>query len=425
MENVIVVTINYRLHVLGFMTLPSLGISGNAGLKDQQIALEWIHENIASFNGDPNNICLFGESAGAVCVHLHMLNAKSRKFFHSAICQSGTAFHEVNYQNQSEKNVMSLAKELGCVSDSIEDAFKTLLKASAKDLYEKSDKGLSPADQQAGIRNLWRVVIEEPSEDSFLSKPPVELFKIQAGQIKIPIMIGSNNGDGMPIVARIIARKKLDALNENFKVLMPRSLRGVPENKLEKFADEAKRFYFGDRVVSMENVKDLVTLVGDINFLTPQAITMELNAKYVPDCKQFVYEFQFNGRLNLLKKQMKLDQVPFATHADELFYIFGGTLADKVQLEESSRENKMRKIMCKLWSNFAKFGDPTPEEDNPLPFKWTPVNASYGREPKIDCLVINDDLKMVKNLNKNRIDFWRDLISKRNLKDSTRVASKL
>lgn len=64
MENVIVVTLNYRLHVLGFLSLPSQGISGNAGLKDQQMALEWVYENISSFNGDPHNICLFGESAG-------------------------------------------------------------------------------------------------------------------------------------------------------------------------------------------------------------------------------------------------------------------------------------------------------------------------------------------------------------------------
>lgn len=60
MENVIVVTINYRLHVLGFLSIPSREVSGNLGYKDQQLALEWVHENISSFNGDAENICLFG-----------------------------------------------------------------------------------------------------------------------------------------------------------------------------------------------------------------------------------------------------------------------------------------------------------------------------------------------------------------------------
>lgn len=91
MENVIVVTINYRLHVLGFLSLPECGISGNAGLKDQQMALEWVYENIQNFGGDQNKICVFGESAGGASVHLQVLNSKSRKFISSAICQSGCA----------------------------------------------------------------------------------------------------------------------------------------------------------------------------------------------------------------------------------------------------------------------------------------------------------------------------------------------
>lgn len=87
-EDVIVVTINYRLHALGFLSLPEAGISGNAGLKDQQMALEWVYENVASFNGDPDKICFFGESAGAASVHLHTMNERSKKYINSAICQS-------------------------------------------------------------------------------------------------------------------------------------------------------------------------------------------------------------------------------------------------------------------------------------------------------------------------------------------------
>lgn len=109
MENVIVVTINYRLHVLGFLTLPSCGISGNAGLKDQQMALEWVHENISSFNGDPNRICLFGESVGGVSSHLHVMNPRSRKLIKTAICQSGTALHSVNFLEQNEETAVSKA----------------------------------------------------------------------------------------------------------------------------------------------------------------------------------------------------------------------------------------------------------------------------------------------------------------------------
>lgn len=71
-EDVIVVTMNYRLGILGFLTLPEAGIYGNAGLKDQLLALKWVQQNINHFGGNADNVTLFGESAGASCVHLHL-----------------------------------------------------------------------------------------------------------------------------------------------------------------------------------------------------------------------------------------------------------------------------------------------------------------------------------------------------------------
>ena len=88
-----------------------------------------------------------------------------------------------------------------------------------------------------------------------------------------------------------------------------------------------------------------------------------------------------------------------------------------VEVDEDSREAKMRKIMCKLWTNFAKYGDPTPDCDNPLNFKWKPVENVDPSCPKIDvnCLKINDNCEMVVNLHKNRMDFWRNIYSNWNI----------
>lgn len=93
-RDVIFVTFNYRLGALGFLSLndPALKVPGNAGLKDQVMALKWIKQNIKAFGGDPNNVTLCGESAGAVSTHLHMLSEQSRGLFHKAILISGSAF---------------------------------------------------------------------------------------------------------------------------------------------------------------------------------------------------------------------------------------------------------------------------------------------------------------------------------------------
>lgn len=132
-EDVVIVTINYRLHAFGFVSIPKMGISGNAGLKDQQMALWWVKENIAAFNGDPDNITIFGESAGAASVHLQVLNSTSRKYFHKAIIQSGSVFCDWVIQYNAEEKTKLLAQTIG-KADTDEEVYETLMKASLKDL---------------------------------------------------------------------------------------------------------------------------------------------------------------------------------------------------------------------------------------------------------------------------------------------------
>lgn len=85
-----------------------------------------------------------------------------------------------------------------------------------------------------------------------------------------------------------------------------------------------------------------------------------------------------------------------------------------IEIEEGSRTWKMRKLMCKLWTNFAKFGDPTPDHDNPLSFKWNPVQQNESKNLNLDYLIIDDVTKMTPDINKHRIDFWRETYRKWN-----------
>ncbi|XP_037037773.1 esterase B1-like [Bradysia coprophila] len=405
MENVIVITINYRLHVLGFLSLPQMGISGNAGLKDQQLALEWIHQNISNFNGDPSRICLFGESAGAVCVQFQVLNERSRKCLSSAICQSGTVLSERYMQVQPEERIKILSKRLGCTSESWENIYETLMTAGAVDLYDNCEIRLE-TEPNTGFKNKWRMVIEEESNDAFITKSPLELMMGQAGQINISVMSGTNNGDGMPTAMRIISRQLFSL--EHIKPLISRSIRLKFGDRSDDLLRLIHKFYFDNRQLSDENVQQLVTLLSDLQYLIDQTKSNELLTRYHPQAKQFLYEFQFVGELNMMKKQMKIQNIPLASHADDVYYLFGGTLVDRAKLAKDSREWKMRETMCKLWTNFAKYGDPTPDKDNPLSFKWLAVQgADVVGGNGINHLVINDDIGLVSNLNKDRMDFWR------------------
>jgi len=94
-EDVILVSFNYRVGAFGFLMIddPKYKISGNAGLKDQCLALKWIKANIERFGGDSQNITLFGQSAGSVSVNYHMVSPMSEGLFHKAILMSGTVFN--------------------------------------------------------------------------------------------------------------------------------------------------------------------------------------------------------------------------------------------------------------------------------------------------------------------------------------------
>lgn len=93
-HGVIVVTLNYRLEALGFLCLDNEDVPGNAGLKDQVAVLRWVQKNIVNFVGDPNNVTVFGESAGSASIGYHLVSPMSKGLFKRAIFMSGTPFND-------------------------------------------------------------------------------------------------------------------------------------------------------------------------------------------------------------------------------------------------------------------------------------------------------------------------------------------
>lgn len=416
MEDVIVVVINYRLHALGFLSLPSVGISGNAGLKDQQMGLQWVHENISNFNGDPDNICLFGESAGAACAHLHVLNEKSKKFIKSAILQSSYALCDWLFQKDGPGKARRLAKMLGANSNSDEDFVKALMKATSQQLYDNSAKTCEPnADElRRSLPFILKPVIENESDDSFITMSPAELMKKQ--KIDIPMILGLNNGDGMTM-GNYYRNNKLPSFDNDYVRLLPLSLNVDPfSHEALAVAKSVKEFYFGDKHINEETISQFVEFMTDFHFTIPQTMSNELHARHCqPGFKQYVYEFCYDGELNAFKKLLKMSNVHGACHFDELFYLFDAKILG-MEVAENSPAWNMRTTMCKLWTNFAKYHDPTPDHHNPLPIKWNPVGPADESSKKfeVDYLMIDEKSEMKKNIYQNRMDFWRSLYEKYN-----------
>jgi len=124
-EGAVVVTLNYRLGILGFLSHPALSgesadaVSGNYGLLDQQAALRWVRDNIARFGGDPGNVTLFGESAGGLSVSSQLASPAAAGLFHKAIIQSGSYSLEQPPLAAAETNGLAFGNAAGCAAQDL------------------------------------------------------------------------------------------------------------------------------------------------------------------------------------------------------------------------------------------------------------------------------------------------------------------
>ena len=203
-ENTIIVAMNYRVSMFGFLYLGIEAAPGNAGLWDQQLAVKWVHSNIEAFGGDPERITLFGESAGAASVAMHMLSEKSTPYFARAIIQSGSAVSPWAIENRqvalSRAVVVYEYMKCGNMSRNPEEwdmqkVLMCLLEASADKIREAE---WVPVMEFADFP--WVPVIDG---DFLIENAPTSLknghFK------KTQLLAGSNNDEAMYFIVYQIA----------------------------------------------------------------------------------------------------------------------------------------------------------------------------------------------------------------------------
>lgn len=233
---------------------PDLQVPGNAGLKDQLMALKWIKANIASFNGDPNNITLFGESAGGASTHFMMLCDKAKGLFHKAIVQSGCVLCPWAYTPQQDW-AFRVGQMLGYKGANNEkQLFAFLSKVDAKKLIGLDNKLLSLKDRRNDIIVCFGPVIEPYVSDScIISRPYKEMLK-NAWSNEIPIMIGGNSFEGLFSYAQTMKYPfLLNELNDCEDILPLELRQKLDASSQKELALKIKKTWFGDKKPSVEN----------------------------------------------------------------------------------------------------------------------------------------------------------------------------
>lgn len=195
-EDLVVVSINYRVSALGFLYFGRPDAPGNAGLFDQLMALQWIADNIDQFGGDPKRVTIFGESAGAVSASIHLLSPLSRNLFSQAILQSGSAICPWALREPRDliKSGLALANALNCPSNSsdLESVVQCLLEAEPFALVSQDIVATSAMQLVKSVINFPFVPVVD---GSFLVESPQEsLAKNNFKQANL--LLGSNNEEG-------------------------------------------------------------------------------------------------------------------------------------------------------------------------------------------------------------------------------------
>ena len=362
----IVVTVNYRLGPLGFMSHPAqareqnLPVAPSNGLLDQQAALSWVQRNIAAFGGDAGRVTLFGESAGAWSVCAQLASPGSRGLFSRAIVQSGACSGALYFDGAAAATqAEALSAALGCTG---REALACLRAATPEALFA----GLAPRRHMLLTPGVWW----GPVVDGRVL-PSLPMTALRNGEFaKVPLIIGWNRDEGL---------------------IHTLGFSAVSQGEVDEFV----RGVFGENAVAPVSARyaraDPKAALTDIITDGIFACGARRAARAVSQQGVPVFLYEFTHTLDAPRAH------PLgATHSLELFFVFGN--AD-LGIELSPAEAPLSALMMNAWGLHAATGSPSSGQT-----RW----PAYTRE-RDEHLVLDLKPTVAAHLKQNECDFWETL----------------
>ncbi|MGC2637010.1 MAG: carboxylesterase/lipase family protein [Acidobacteriaceae bacterium] len=330
-KGVVVVSMNYRMGIFGFYAGEGLAeesphhAAGNYGLMDQTAAIAWVKKNIKNFGGDPNNITIFGESAGSFSVSAQMASPLAKGLFQHAIGESGAAFsgRGLTFRPlaEREKADAAWAQKVYGTSD-----LKALRAISADDLLAKMKGQANPGRAGNG-----------PDVDGYFLPEPVPQIYAEGKQAHIPVIGGWNRDEPSAMVA-------------NYP--KPATVASFQETAQKSFPDQTDAFLklYPD-TTDAEAVRSTIDFAGDTFIAYGTWAWLEAQVK---TGGQPVYRYHFE-RPSPADKFHPAGSGAF--HSDEIDYVFG-TLDSRPDAHWQPEDYKLSDLVETYWTNFAKTGNP-------------------------------------------------------------------
>ncbi len=359
-KDVVVVSINHRLNILGFLDLSTCGkkykYSGNVGMLDAVQALEWVRDNIARFGGDPDNVTIFGESGGGGKVGTLMCMPKAKGLFHKAIIMSGTILN-VNTKAMTEQLGEAVLKELGLSKKNV-DKIKDV---SYKDLYAAGQRAMAASigTRRPGTPMMWGFG-PTPDGEVLLQQPFQPAFADFSDDI--PLMMGTTFNElqrsryNQPLTFEQARKELQKTFGDETDAYISAFCEAYVNNNCEEIP------------VGRQSVFPTDLLCIDWLFRPKTLITTDdIGGKRKADT--YVYMFTVNESDNRGPKG--------SAHGAELKYCFDVLHHYTNQLSAKTIEANKRwaTTMIDVWAKFAHDGNPNCEG---LPVTWHPYTKENG-----------------------------------------------
>ena len=385
-KGIVAVTINYRLNIFGFLSLPELSAeapykaSGNYGLLDQYAALQWVQKNIAAFGGDPSKVTIAGESAGSIAVSAQMASPLSKKLFAGAIGESGAGINPTLFPvplQEAEKTGSQFIKGFGSPT------LEKLRAMSTREIYE-----LYNSSKRFGFPTVI--------DGYFFTKSIPETFK-SGEQAMVPLLVGWNSAEvpggafmqGLPYTEENYTKKLKEAYPKEYDQVL-KLYHTTATNDIEWSATSLA----SDRFIAYSTWKWADLQAKNSN----QPVYRYLFSKVRPPVTDNTLTSGLAGGVVKKDPNAPKPAEPIgAPHASEIEYCMGNLYLVK-QHEWTEDDYKVSQTMEDYFANFIKTGNPN---GGTLP-NW-PAVAKTATDPAV--MIIDVDSKAGKAPNDDRYRF--------------------
>ncbi|CAI5767886.1 cholinesterase-like [Podarcis lilfordi] len=391
-ENVIVVSMNYRLGPLGFLSLPP-AVPGNMGLMDQQLAMSWVKQNAAAFGGDPTRITIFGVSAGGASVAFHLLSPGSQPLFHRAVLESGASVAAWAWLNPEEarRRSQKLAKEMGCAQEEVPALVSCLQGKNASEFQTAQFLVVDPT-----------VVLNPPfaptTDGEFLTDEPRKLLESKNFTAK-SIVIGTTSDEGSIFVlyASAFLNTTKDCLLTREQLL--KGLQITVRNATSDFIKAAAERYSQAEPEGPARYRSAMgKACSDYLFVCP--VTDVATAVTEAGSPVYVYTFRHRSTGSVWPEWLG------AIHGAEVPYVFGTlTLLKGTKEKHTKAELELISRVMRYWAEFARSGNPNPSDVNET--KW-PV---YDPAQQNFFVLSTDPPRVMEPSPAQQCSFWKTLPS--------------